>query len=103
MTKAQPSRTSDVVRESGHASAIRRWLQRFVRHQILSFCKRLAALPCEHDGRGGQPLRQNTPDAVSDSRHAASAKHAYPTSLESPLQSQGENNPWRIEDTSGCA
>ena len=30
-TKAQPRRTCDVAREGGYASAIRRWLQQFVR------------------------------------------------------------------------
>src|SRR5262245_37573671 len=30
-TKAQPRRNSDVARAGGHANAIRRWLQRFVR------------------------------------------------------------------------
>src|SRR5262245_55599946 len=30
-TQAQPRRTNDVARDSGYASATRRWLQRFVR------------------------------------------------------------------------
>jgi hypothetical protein len=57
-TKAQPRRTSDVAREGGYASAIRRWLQRFVSPRCHTHQSRLSE---PHFGHSVCPELSNCP------------------------------------------